>query len=68
MFTLIEYLVSMIEWNHLMLHLRISISFQIIEFNYKIISVEFENDKVWDVILKSSSLVIFITIVDLTQI
>lgn len=33
-----------------------SISFQINDFNYEIMTVEFENDKVWEIILKFSSL------------
>ena len=32
------------------------ISFQIIDFKYEIINEEFENDKVWVVILKFSTL------------
>ena len=54
--------------NSIRLHLRTSISFQIVDFNHEIINEEFENDKVWKVIFKSSSFTPFITMVDLTQI
>ena len=40
----------------LRLCLGTSISFQIVDFNYEIINEEFENDKVWVVILKFSTL------------
>ena len=33
-----------------------SISFQIMDFNYEIINEEFENDKIWVVIFKFSTL------------
>ena len=36
------------------------------DFNYEIINKEFENDKVWVIILKSSTLTTLKTIVDLT--
>ena len=39
--------------------LKTSISFQIMNFNYEIINEEFENDKVWVVILKFSILTTF---------
>ena len=42
----------------------ISISFQIMDFNYEIINEKFENDKVWIVILKSSTLTILKTMVE----
>ena len=45
-----------------------SISFLIINFNYKFINKEFENDKVWKVIFKSSTLTTFKTMVELAQI
>ena len=50
--------------NSIRLRLGISISFQILDSNYKIINKEFENDKVWKIILKSSSLTTFITMID----
>ena len=50
------------------LRLGIYISFQIVDFNYKFINEEFENDKVWKVIIKFLFLTTFITIVNLTQI
>ena len=37
--------------------MEISILFYIIDFNYEIINVEFENDNVWKIILKYSSLI-----------
>ena len=37
--------------------LKASISFQIMDFNYEIINEEFENDKVWVVIFKFSTLI-----------
>ena len=40
------------------------ISFQIIDFNYKIINEEFENYKVWIVILKFSTLTNLKTMVE----
>ena len=49
----------------LILRLGTHILFQIVDFNYEIINEEFENDKVWEIILKSSS---FITMVDLIEI
>ena len=39
--------------------LETNISFQIINFNYEIINEKFENDKVWTVILKFSTLTTF---------
>ena len=44
--------------------LGIKISFQIIDFNYKIINDEFENDKVWIVILNFSTLTTSKTMVE----
>ena len=41
-----------------------SISFQIMNFNYEIINETFENDKVWVVILKSSTLTTLKTMVE----
>ena len=52
--------------NPLMLRLETSISFQIVNFNYEIINKEFENNKAWEVFLKSSTT--FITMVNLAQI
>ena len=53
---------------YIRLRLGICISFQIVDFNYKFINEEFENDKVWKVIIKFLFLTTFITIVNLTQI
>ena len=43
---------------------KTSISFQIINFNYEIINEEFENDKVWVIILKFSTLTTLKTMVE----
>ena len=45
--------------------LETSISFQIMNFNYEIINEEFENHKVWIVILKFSTLTTLKTMVKL---
>ena len=44
--------------------LETNILFQIMDFNYEIINEEFENDKVWVVILKSSTLTTLKTMVE----
>ena len=44
--------------------LETSIFFQNIDFNYEIINEEFQNDKVWTVILKFSTLTILKTMVE----